>query len=96
VAEIVTAVDSMGITGAWQIFRDADGRQIGRVKIEPGAATRKGAGAAGPTGSGLATAPAHDFNRERDDAQLEMPIPQAAKERREMEERFGFRERARG
>ena len=87
-AEIVTAVDSTGITGRWQIFRDADGRQIGRTKLEGGAALRKAAEAAGPTGSGLATAPALDFNRARDARQKELPWPVVAKDRRELEERW--------
>lgn len=40
-----------------------------------------------------ATIPPHTldkFNAKRDEAQREVPFPVAAKDRREMEERFGF------
>lgn len=42
--QIITSVDSMGISGTWRIYRDAAGNQIRREKFEPVAATREGAG----------------------------------------------------
>ena len=61
--ERITAVDSMGITGTWLVWRDAAGRQVRREKIEPGAPARKDGEGLELSGSPPVTAPAPDFRR---------------------------------